>query len=62
MYIIHSISNYIGPIVKYIFNPWQDNLYVQRNNQFHGIHCNVRQMPTSDGSKPEGLNSWKHVA
>jgi hypothetical protein len=56
-YVHHSLNfKPYRPYCKVYFNPWQDNSYVQRNSQYHGIHCNVR-----DGSKPEWSNSWKHV-
>jgi hypothetical protein len=29
------------PYCKIYFIPWQDNWYLQRNNQLHGIQCNV---------------------
>jgi len=44
IHITRSISNPICPIVKYIFNPSNDNLCVQQNNHFHGIQCIVEKI------------------
>jgi len=41
MHTSHWNFNRIGPIVKYIFNPWQANWYLQHNNQFNKIQFNI---------------------
>ena len=44
MHTSHWIVNRIGPIVKYIFSPWQANWYLQHNNQLNGIQFNIGKM------------------